>query len=165
MAWPTFCIAIVHICRFCFIYCGLRFYAQSHSGNGHVHAIAPCSAHVLAQASPTMSYIPLVIHQTQLLIHLRTQISATIQLSQPRWHIHVVSFNSLFSSPVAVIYAACSCLPYCVLHSYSYCSIVLRQTAATCRVKWVPHAESSKLNYCSTALISVTASSYGEFKA
>jgi len=38
MAWPISCVAIVHICRFCFIYCGLRFYAQSHSGNGHVHA-------------------------------------------------------------------------------------------------------------------------------
>jgi len=40
MAWPTFCVAIVHICKFCFIYCGLRFYAQSHSDNGHVHATA-----------------------------------------------------------------------------------------------------------------------------
>ena len=29
--------------------------------NGHVHATAPCSAHSLAQAHPTMSYIPLVI--------------------------------------------------------------------------------------------------------
>ena len=40
-------------------YCGL-FYAQSHSDNGHVHATAPSSAHALAQARPTMSYIPLV---------------------------------------------------------------------------------------------------------
>jgi len=48
MAWPTFCVAIVHICRLvCFIYCGLRFYAQSHSDNGHVHATAPWSAHEL----------------------------------------------------------------------------------------------------------------------
>ena len=36
--------------RFCFIYCGLRYYAQSHSDNGHVHATAPCFAHALAQA-------------------------------------------------------------------------------------------------------------------
>ena len=36
-------------------------YAQSHSDNGHVHATAPCSAHVLAPARPTMSYIPLVV--------------------------------------------------------------------------------------------------------
>ena len=57
---------------------------------------------------------------------------------------------------MAVIYAACSRLPYCVLHSYSYCSTVLRQTAATCRVQWVPHVEGSKLNYCSTALIPAT---------
>ena len=40
MAWPTFCVSIVHICRFCFIYCGLRIYAQSHSDNGHVYATA-----------------------------------------------------------------------------------------------------------------------------
>ena len=46
--------------RFCFIYCGLRFYAQLHSDNGHVHATAPCFAHALAQARPTMSCIPLV---------------------------------------------------------------------------------------------------------
>jgi len=61
--WPdplSECVAVVHIGRFCFIYCGLRFYAQSHSDNGHVHAIAPCSAHALTQARPTMSYIPLV---------------------------------------------------------------------------------------------------------
>jgi len=60
MAWPTFCVATVHICRFCFMYCGLRFYAQSHSDNGHVHATAPCSAHALTQIRPTMSCIPLV---------------------------------------------------------------------------------------------------------
>ena len=58
-AWPVFCI--VHVCRFCFIYCGLRFYAQSHSDNGHVHATAPCFAHALTQARPTMSCIPLVM--------------------------------------------------------------------------------------------------------
>jgi len=72
--WPD-PLSCAYICRFCFIYCGLRFYAQSHSDDGHVlalypgslgmrlghvHATAPCSAHVLAQASPTMSYIPLV---------------------------------------------------------------------------------------------------------
>jgi len=38
-------------------------YAQSHSDNGHVHATAPCSAHALAQARPTMSYIPLVLRE------------------------------------------------------------------------------------------------------
>ena len=51
----------MHVCRFCFIYFGLRFYAQSHSDSGHVHATAPCSVHALAQARPTMSYIPLVL--------------------------------------------------------------------------------------------------------
>jgi len=59
IAWPTFCV--VHVCRFCFIYFGLRFYAQSHSDSDHVHATAPCSVHALAQARPTMSYIPLVL--------------------------------------------------------------------------------------------------------
>jgi len=59
LAWPTFCI--VHIYRFYFIYCGLRFYAQSHADNGHVYATAPCSAHALTQACPTMSYIPLAV--------------------------------------------------------------------------------------------------------
>ena len=59
IAWPTFCV--VHVCRFCFIYFGLRFYAQSHSDSSHVHATAPCSVHALAQARPTMSYIPLVL--------------------------------------------------------------------------------------------------------
>jgi len=57
-AWPTFCI--VHVCRFCFIYCGLRLYAQSHSDNDHVHATALCFTHALAQARSSISCILLV---------------------------------------------------------------------------------------------------------
>jgi len=39
----AFCVAIVHTCRFYFIYCGLRFYAQSHSDNGHAVGAWSCS--------------------------------------------------------------------------------------------------------------------------
>jgi len=66
-AWPTFCI--VHVCRFCFMYCGLRFYAQSHSDNCHVPATAPCFAHALAQARPTMSCIPLHVNYYCVVLH------------------------------------------------------------------------------------------------
>ena len=53
-------LCCAYVRRFCFIYCGLWFYAQSHSDISHVHAAAPCCAHVLAHGRPTMSYIPLV---------------------------------------------------------------------------------------------------------
>ena len=48
------------------LYCVLRFYAQSHSDNGYVHATVLSSAHALAQARPTTSYIPLVLLHTTL---------------------------------------------------------------------------------------------------
>ena len=38
---------------FCVIFSGLK--SWSHSDNGHVHATAPCSVCVIAQARPTMS--------------------------------------------------------------------------------------------------------------
>ena len=53
-----------------------KVYAKSHSDNGHVHATAPCSAHALTQARPTMSYIPLVIVvQWPLILLMPVQVS------------------------------------------------------------------------------------------
>ena len=40
-------LCFAYACTFCFIFCGLRLYAQSHSDDGHVHAINPCPALVL----------------------------------------------------------------------------------------------------------------------
>jgi len=37
-----------------------RGFMLNHILSGHVHATAPCSAHALVQACPTISYIPLV---------------------------------------------------------------------------------------------------------
>ena len=51
-------------------------YAQSYSDNSHVHATVPCSTHALAQARPTMSYIPLVIVvQWSLILLMPVQVS------------------------------------------------------------------------------------------
>jgi len=57
---PAQFLCCAHVCRFCFIFYGLRFYAQSHSDDCQAHTPAPCSARALAQARPTMSYIPLI---------------------------------------------------------------------------------------------------------
>jgi len=49
---------MLYTCTFCVIFCGLRF---SHVLMTVVHATGPCSACVLAQACPTMSYIHAVL--------------------------------------------------------------------------------------------------------
>ena len=69
------CCAQAYVCRFLFHILWPEVYAQSHSDNGHVLATAPCSVHALAQAHPTMSYIPLLIchlHFATSLTHSRS---------------------------------------------------------------------------------------------
>ena len=58
-------------CTFCVIFCGLK--AQSHSGDSHVHASAPCGQYVydFAHTCPTISCI-LLIYQLKYRLHLYT---------------------------------------------------------------------------------------------
>jgi len=107
------------VCRFCSIFCGLRFHAQSHSDNGHVHATAPCSAHALTQTHPTMYYIPLVnvreleissVNCLLLEAHVRMCHDFKIQDLLKLWHKTVWSFYSVLSHPY-IVYWTC----YCVL--------------------------------------------------
>ena len=47
---------------FCVIFCVPRLrYGRSHSDDGHVQPTAPCSAHAVTQARPTVSFVHLVI--------------------------------------------------------------------------------------------------------
>ena len=65
-------------------------YIQSHSGDGHVHATAPCSACALAQAHPTISCI-----------HLLFQI---------KWHccgVAMVTHSALSSYSLALLPGTC----------------------------------------------------------
>ena len=51
----------------------------------HMHATAPCSAHTVAQAHPTMSYIPLVyIHYVeQFLLLPGSKVATTLLVESP----------------------------------------------------------------------------------
>ena len=74
-----------------YTYCGLTgFYAQSHSNNGHVHATAACFAHALAQARPTMSYIPLVL--------LVSMIGLVLTCPRGRSYLHSALYIASFHS-------------------------------------------------------------------
>jgi len=85
--WPDpLCVAIVHTCRFCFIYCGLRFYAQSHSDNGHVYATAHWREDRLQQQRQAMKdNYDQICSKNQKLMHCLPGSRKTRERKSKRW--------------------------------------------------------------------------------